>query len=66
MAEIVNLRREKKRRDRAAEADAARENRIRHGRTGAEKERDRLEAERREREGQGARLERDTDPSAAR
>lgn len=62
MAEIVNLRREKKRRDRAAEADAARENRIRHGRTGAEKARDRLEAERREREGQGARLEPDTDP----
>ena len=46
MAEIVNLRRVKKRQARDAAAQAAAENRARHGRTGAAKEADRLEQER--------------------
>jgi hypothetical protein len=40
MGEIVNLRRVKKARQRQTEDEAARENRIRHGRTGAEKAND--------------------------
>jgi hypothetical protein len=40
MGEIVNLRRVKKARQRAAEAEAARQNRVRHGRTAAEKAND--------------------------
>ena len=47
MGEIVNLKREKKRRVAAAEADAARENRVRHGRTGAQRAADRQAEERR-------------------
>ncbi len=48
MAQIVNLRRVKKRREQAAAAVEARENRIRHGRTKAEKANDeRLEERRR-------------------
>lgn len=46
MAEIVNLRREKKRRARAEAAQAAAENRIRHGRTAAAKQNDAREATR--------------------
>jgi hypothetical protein len=37
MGEIVNLRRVKKVRQRAAEAEAAQQNRVRHGRTAAQK-----------------------------
>ncbi len=40
MAEIVNLNRAKKRRARAQEAALAQQNRVRFGRTGAEKARD--------------------------
>jgi hypothetical protein len=40
MGEIVNLRRVKKAKQRAADADAARENRTRHGRTGVQKAND--------------------------
>lgn len=48
MSEIVNLRRAAKRREREAEVQAAAENRIRHGRTKAERLNDeRAEAERR-------------------
>ncbi len=61
MAEVVNLHREKKRRARAAEADVARENRVRHGRTGAQKAADRLAAERQERVAEGQRIGRDGD-----
>lgn len=39
-AKIVNLRTERKRRDRAARSDEAAENRVRHGRTKAERRRD--------------------------
>ena len=41
MAEIVNLNRAKKRRARAQDAALAQQNRVRFGRTGAEKARDR-------------------------
>lgn len=41
MGEIVNLRQLKKRRDRDARAAKAAENRVRHGRTGAQKANDR-------------------------
>ena len=48
MGEIINLRRAARRRDREAEAQAAAENRVRHGRTKAERADDaRVEAERR-------------------
>lgn len=47
MGEIVNLRRMKKRRERDANAAAAAENRVRHGRTGPQKENDRRAEERR-------------------
>ncbi len=45
MAEIVNLRQARRKRAREEAQDAAAENRIRHGRTKAERERDRLAAE---------------------
>ena len=61
MAEVVNLHREKKRRARAAEADVARENRVRHGRTGAQKAADRLAAERQERVAEGLLIEEEKD-----
>ncbi len=48
MAEIVNLRRVKKQRARAGQAEQAAANRARHGRTKAEKAADALAAERRE------------------
>ncbi len=47
MGEIVNLRRMKKRREHDAQAAAAAENRVRHGRTFAQKENDRRAEERR-------------------
>jgi hypothetical protein len=46
MSGIVNLRMVRKRKARADREQAASENRALHGRTKAEKERDRLEAER--------------------
>lgn len=48
MNEIVNLRQVKKQRARAEAANAAKENRIRHGRTGAEKANDLRDAARRQ------------------
>ena len=59
MAEIVNLQREKKRRARAEDTAAAQQNRVRHGRTGAQKAADRLAAHRTEAAAEGHRLERD-------
>ncbi len=47
MAEIVNLHRVKRRRARDAEAAAAKENRVRHGRTSAQKANDRRAEQRR-------------------
>lgn len=40
MAEIVNLRRERKRRERAEASQATSENRVRHGRTKTERAND--------------------------
>lgn len=58
MGEVVNLRTARKARARAdATADAA-ANRARHGRTAAEKKRDRTEAERLARAVDGAKLDR--------
>jgi Domain of unknown function (DUF4169) len=48
MGEIVNLRRVKKHHARDADATAAKQNRIRHGRTRIDKENDRREEQRRE------------------
>lgn len=45
MADIVNLRLARKRRDRATKDEAAAENRARHGRTKAEKQLDRATAD---------------------
>ncbi|MGH7155472.1 MAG: DUF4169 family protein [Acetobacteraceae bacterium] len=60
MGEIVNLRRAKKARTQAKTEQAARENRVRHGRTGAEKSNDARAVERAERQADGAR--RDVEP----
>jgi hypothetical protein len=57
MGEIVNLGRERKRRARAGATQEAAENRLRHGRTGAQKENDRRARERREKALEGARRE---------
>lgn len=57
MAEIVNLRRVKKAHGRAEAAATAQQNRVLHGRTKAEKARDRLEAEQRDRRAANARLD---------
>ena len=48
MGEIVNLRRMKKRREQAGAAAAAKQNRIRHGRTKAEKANDQRAEQRRQ------------------
>ena len=45
MVEIVNLRKHRKAKQRAEQASEAAENRIRHGRTLAERDRDRETAE---------------------
>lgn len=59
MGDIVNLRSVRRRRDRAAEAAAAADNRARHGRTKAAIERDRLVSDQADRVLDGARLERE-------
>lgn len=61
MAEIVNLRRVKRRRARDDAAQQAQENRVRHGRTGAQKAADRAERDRRVATQDGLRLT-DADP----
>jgi hypothetical protein len=57
MGEIVNLRRVKKAKQRAAAADAAQANRIRHGRTAAEKANDARTRARQAAAADGARLD---------
>jgi hypothetical protein len=57
VAEVVNLNRFRKSRTRDVENTQARENRVKYGRTKAEKENDRRAAERREKETAGRRLE---------
>ncbi|GAA4481895.1 DUF4169 family protein [Gluconacetobacter asukensis] len=56
MAEIVNLRLARKRKARAEQAAVAATNRALHGRTAAERDRDRQEADRARRTLDGARL----------
>ncbi|MFW7267052.1 DUF4169 family protein [Gluconacetobacter sp. Hr-1-5] len=56
MAEIVNLRQARKRKIRADQAAIAATNRALHGRTLAERDRERLEAERARRALDGAQL----------
>ena len=58
MAEIVNLRQERKRRDRAVAAGQAAANRARHGRTRAEREAEALAERQRLAVLDGARLDR--------
>ena len=57
MAEIVNLRRARKQREAAEREAEAQRNRVLHGRTKAEKARDRLEAERAARRAAQAKLD---------
>lgn len=57
MAEIINLRRARKRKVREARAERAEGQRIRFGRTKAQKERDDSRARRREQELDGKKLE---------
>jgi len=59
MAEIINLNRQRKARARAAQAAKAQENRIRHGRTKAEKARDAEQQARVDRELSGKQREDD-------
>ncbi len=62
MGEMVNLRRVKKARARDAAAETARENRVRHGRTAAEKARDAQARQRQDAAAEGARLDKDRAP----
>jgi len=57
MAEIINLRLARKARKRDDDARTAAQNRAKHGRTGEEKKRDRIEAERLARQVDGAKRE---------
>ncbi|MBK6801759.1 DUF4169 family protein [Novosphingobium sp.] len=59
MAEVINLRLARKAKTRAAAARLAEENRARHGLTGAERKRQRAEAERAARTLHGAQREPD-------
>jgi hypothetical protein len=59
MAEIINLRRARKQRDRAASEAQAAANRAVHGRTKGEKEKALIDQRRREQSLDGAKLERD-------
>ena len=60
MGEVVNLRRERKRQARAVAEEKAAENRVRFGRTGAQKAADRAEAERARRAHEGGELKPET------
>jgi len=57
MGDVVNLRRAKKAKQRAAAAEAAKENRVRHGRTAAEKANDERARRRQLGAAEGARLD---------
>jgi hypothetical protein len=64
MGEIVNLRRVKKQRERAAAAQAAAENRVRHGRSDAAKQADRKAENRLRAALDGARMDAGERPDA--
>ncbi len=57
MGEIVNLRRVKKARQRAEAAEAAQQNRVRHGRTAVQKANDAGDRDRAAKAAAGARLD---------
>ncbi len=57
MGEIVNLRQARKRQDQERRDAVAAANRAKHGRTGAERRAEALEAKRRERAHEGTRLQ---------
>jgi len=59
MGEVVNLNKARKKHNRADARRQAQENRIRHGRSRAEKIKDREEAHRSERSLEGKRLDQD-------
>lgn len=61
---VVNLNRFRKKKEREEKAKQAEINRIRHGRTQAEKDRERAERERAARLIDGKRLERTTEPAS--
>ena len=60
MADVVNLRQARKRRDRTEKAQAAQENRVRFGRTKAAKANDKATRERQQRTVDGAKLDDET------
>ena len=62
--EVVNLRMARKRRARADKEASAQENRVRHGRTGAQKAADRAERDRQARLQDGRLLDREDDGAA--
>jgi hypothetical protein len=62
---VVNLNRFRKKKQREEKAKQAEINRIQHGRTNAERERDRVERERAWRGMEGKRLERDPENADA-
>ena len=64
MGEIVNLRRHRRRQQRAAEDQAAADNRARFGRTRGDRALDELQAGQREAVLDGARLDRPPEPPA--
>ncbi len=57
MGEIVNLGRVKKARQRAEAAEAAQQNRVRHGRSGVQKANDDRQRDRAAKAAEGARLD---------
>ncbi|HEX6101604.1 MAG TPA: DUF4169 family protein [Alphaproteobacteria bacterium] len=59
MGEIVNLNKARKNHNRAVKARKAAENRVRHGRTRAEKAKDEDESVRRKHELDGSKLDKD-------
>jgi hypothetical protein len=62
MGEVINLRQARKAKARAEKEAQAQENRVRFGRTGAEKQRDTDAAERDARRHDGHRIDEDEDP----
>lgn len=65
MGDVVNLRRARKARARAEEKARAAENRVRHGRTGADRRAAKAEAEKAARAADGHRLDRQGPPADA-
>jgi hypothetical protein len=62
MADIINLRRARKAKQRQAAADTAAQNRARHGQSKAARHKQQAEDQRRDRQLDHAKLDEDTDP----